>query len=119
MAEVHRQKPDNEALRDLRDETKTIFATLHQMCRDKENIMSKITDWAADEQVNLTAIQTALTNVVTGIAALDALITTFQNSPGTLAPDDQAALTAIQTASAALVAQSQAISVAPPVPAGS
>ena len=78
--------------------------------------MSKITDWAAQEQADLTAISNTLNSIVQGIAALGALITTFQNSPGTLAPADQAALDAIQKQSDALVAQSAAISVAPPGP---
>ena len=78
--------------------------------------MSQVTDWAAKEQADLTAISTTLDGIVTGIAALDTLITNFQNSPGTLSPADQAALDAIQTASDALVTKSQAISVAAPTP---
>ena len=76
--------------------------------------MSKITDWAAAEQADLAQISTTLDGIVTGVAALDTLITNFQNSPGTLAPADQAALDAIQAASKALVTKAAAISVAPP-----
>lgn len=83
---------------------------------EKENrIMSQITDWAAQEEADLTTISTTLDSVVTGVAALDALITAFQNSPGTLSAEDQAALDRIQNASKALVTKSAAISVAPPV----
>jgi hypothetical protein len=82
----------------------------------EKNVMSKLTDWAAEEQADLTAISNTLDQVVTGIAALDVLITQFQNSPGTLAPGDQAALDGIQAASKALVTKSAAISVTPPVP---
>lgn len=78
--------------------------------------MSKVTDWAAQEQADLTAISSTLDTVVTGIAALDKLITDFQNSPGTLSAADQAALDAIKAASGALVTKASAISVTPPVP---
>ena len=78
--------------------------------------MSQLTDWAAAEQADLTAISNTLDTIVAGVAALDTLITNFQNSPGTLSPSDQAALDAIQTASKALVTKSAAIVVTPPVP---
>jgi hypothetical protein len=81
-----------------------------------ERTMSVITDWAAQEQADLTEISNTLDTIVAGIAALDVLITNFQNSPGTLSPADQAALDGIQAASKALKAKSAAISVAPPVP---
>ena len=84
--------------------------------KKEQQAMSQITDWAAQEQADLTAISTALDTVVAGVAALDQLITNFQNSPGTLSAADQTALDGIQAASKALVAKSQAISVAPPVP---
>ena len=78
--------------------------------------MSAITDWAAQEQADLTAISTTLDGVVAGIANLDTLITNFQNSPGTLSASDQAALDGIKAASAALVTKAGAISVTPPAP---
>jgi hypothetical protein len=78
--------------------------------------MLKITDWAAQEQADLTQISTTLDNVVAGIAALDVLITNFQNSPGAFSAADQAALDGIQAASQALVTKSAAISVAAPAP---
>ena len=78
--------------------------------------MSQLTDWAVKEKADLTAISNTLNLVVQGIADLNALIAKFQTSPGTLAPADQAALDDIQKASDALVAQSAAISVAPPAP---
>jgi hypothetical protein len=83
----------------------------------KEQIlMSQITDWAATEGANLAAVSKTLDNLVTGIAALDALIANFQNSPGTLSAADQAALDGIQAASGALVTKAAAIVVAAPVP---
>jgi len=82
----------------------------------ENNIMSKITDWAAQEEVALTTISATLDSVVAGIAALDTLISNFQNSPGTLSSADQAALDGIQAASAALVTKAAAISVTPPAP---
>lgn len=83
---------------------------------NKNTIMSAITDWAAQEQADLTDIKDTLTGVVSGIAALDKLITDFQNSPGTLSPADQAALDGIKAASGALVTQAHAINVTPPPP---
>jgi len=75
---------------------------------------SVIQAWANNEGAALTSIATALSAISAGITALDTMITNFQNSPGTLSPSDQAALDAIQTQSAALVAQSQAVSTTPP-----
>ncbi len=84
---------------------------------EKENtLMSKITDWAAQEEADLSAISASLDTVVAGIAALDQMIADFQNSPGSLSAADQAALDSIQSASKALVTKSAAISVAPPAP---
>lgn len=84
--------------------------------RKLHHLMSQVTDWAAKEQADLTAISITLDGVVTGIAALDTLITNFQNSTGTLSAEDQAALDAIVSASDALVTKAGAISVAPPAP---
>ena len=92
------------------------LATKHDLKELENKIMSAITDWAASEQADLTSISTTLDTVVSGIAALDTLITNLQNSPGTLSASDQAALDAIKAASTALVAKSGAISVTPPAP---
>lgn len=78
--------------------------------------MSQITDWAVQEQADLTAISNTLDSIVAGVTALDALIEQFQNSPGNLSAEDQAALDSIQAASKALVSKAAAISVAPPSP---
>jgi hypothetical protein len=69
--------------------------------------MSVITDFAAKVEANFAALKTA-------IAALDAQIVAFQNSPGTLSATDQAALDQIVADSAALV--TQAGTVTPPTP---
>lgn len=90
------------------------LATKHDLFEMEKRIMSQITDFAAQEQIKLDAISATLDGIVTGIAALDALITQLQNSPGTLSKADQAALDAIQASSQALVAKSGAISVTPP-----
>ena len=76
--------------------------------------MSQVTDWAAREQADLTAISTTLDGIVSGVAALDELIKKFQGSAGTLSAEDQAALDAISVSSAALVSKAAAISTAPP-----
>ncbi len=76
--------------------------------------MSQIMDWAAQEQAALAATSTSLDGVVVGVAALDAMIQAFQNSPGVLSPEDQAALDAITSVSGALAAKAAAISTTPP-----
>ena len=85
--------------------------------RKVNQLMSQVTDWAAKEQADLTAISTTLDGIVTGIAALDTLITNLQSGATGLSAADQAALDGIKAASDALVAKAQAISVAPPTPA--
>src|ERR1035438_3026948 len=77
---------------------------IDQMKQQESKNMSQITDWAAQQQADLTSISTTLDGVVAGIVTLDTLITNFQNSPGTLSAPDQAALDAVQAASKALVA---------------
>ncbi len=93
-----------------------IFGALENIETQQLKIMSQITDWAAQEQADLTTISGTLDTIVSGIAALDALITSLQNSPGTLSAADQAALDSIQSASKALVTKSGAISTAAPGP---
>jgi hypothetical protein len=75
---------------------------------------SAIQIFAAAEQATLTSLSTALTALATGVAALDALITQLQNSPGTISPADQALLDQIQAQSQANLAQANAISTTPP-----
>ena len=89
-------------------------ATKHDLTEAVNQIMSAITDITDAVQANFTTLGSQLGAILTGIAALDTLITNLQNSPGSLSASDQAALNAIQTASAALVAQAQGISTAPP-----
>lgn len=102
-----------EAIRgaNAKHETHVILDRLTQI---EGKIMSAITDWAAAEQANLTAISSTLDSIVTGVKALDDKITALQNAPGTLSPADQAALDAIQAASKDLVTKAAAISTAPP-----
>lgn len=70
--------------------------------------------FAAAEGAILTSLTTALTAVANGVAALDKLINSFQNSTGTLSPADQTALDQIQATSNALLVQVQAINTTPP-----
>lgn len=83
-----------------------------QMKRQRHH--GSVTNELTTIQANLTATGTALTGIATGVLALDALITQFQNSPGSLSPSDQAMLDGIQSASTALAAQAQAISTVAP-----
>ena len=81
--------------------------------------MSQVSDFATAVQSAFDKVNSDLDTITTGIANLDALITAFQNSPGTLSAADQAALDGIQAASQALVTKADAVSVVPPVaPAG-
>jgi broad specificity polyphosphatase/5'/3'-nucleotidase SurE len=98
---------------DEKHEIKTILQRIEERLK---HMASQIQDWAAQEQADLTAISNTLDTIVSGVAALDKLITDFQNSPGTLSAADQAALDAIKAASGALVTKAAAISVTPPAP---
>jgi hypothetical protein len=84
--------------------------------QQENQLMSQITDWAAQEQADLTAISNTLDAVVAGVATLDKMIADFQNSPGTMSAADQTALDNLQAFSKTVVAKASAISVAPPVP---
>lgn len=70
--------------------------------------------FATAEGALLTTVSGALTNLATGILALDATITQLENSPGTISQGDQALLTQALTQSQALVTQVQAISTTAP-----
>ena len=78
--------------------------------------MSQVSDFAAKVQTAFDKVNADLDVITAGIAALDAAIVAFQNSPGTLSAADQAALDDIQAKSAALVAKADAVNVVPPVP---
>lgn len=102
--------------REIHRKMDEVLGALGHLKQGNHHIMSKITDFAAQEQVDLAAISSTLDGIVAGVAALDKLITDFQNSPGTLSAADQAALDAIQTASKSVVSKAAAIVVTPPVP---
>lgn len=89
---------------------------IEELKKEIKVMASKIETWAAQEQADLTAIKSTLDGIATGIANLDAAITAFQNSPGTLSAADQAALDGIQSQVAALKAQSAAIKTDAPAP---
>lgn len=92
------------------------MGALQEINNKLDKIMSQISDFAAAVQTSFDKVNTDLDNITTGIAALDTLITNFQNSPGTLSAIDQAALDAIQKASQALVTKADAINVVAPTP---
>ena len=82
------------AIRTRGNALEAIKELLAQNIEKEHHIMSQITDWAEQEQADLTAVSATLDTVVAGVTALDKLITDFQNSPGTLSAADQAALDA-------------------------
>jgi predicted transcriptional regulator len=87
---------------------------LDALAEGQKRIMSAITDWAAKEQADLSAISATLDGIAAGILNLDQMIQRLQNSPGPLGPDDQAALDAISGASKNLATKASSISVTPP-----
>ncbi len=91
-------------------QTKAILDRIAEM---ETKIMSEITDWAATEEADLSAISATLDGIATGVTALDALIQSLKS--GGLSPTDKAALDVAKAASAALVTKAAAISTAPPV----
>jgi hypothetical protein len=95
-------------------EAALLLEKIDQLSVKLDTIVSKITDFAAAEQVDLTTIATDLNAIVAGVASLDTLITNFQNSPGTLNATDQAALDGIVASSKSLVGQVSAIDVTAP-----
>ena len=76
-----------------------------------EKLMSQITDWADQEEADLTAISGTLNAIVTGVKALNDLIAQLKG--GGLSPADAAKLAEVKAQSAALVTQAAAISTAP------
>ena len=104
----------NKELAAIRQLLEQVNNKVDQVEEQELKIMSQITDWAAAEQADLSTIQATLNGIVTGITALDTLITNLQATATTLSPDDLAALTAVKTASDLLVTQSQAISTTAP-----
>lgn len=84
------------------DALKRIHAKLDAILEGVTNIMSQVSDFA--DKVNANFAQ-----ITAGIAALDAQIVAFQNSPGTLSAADQASLDAIVAASATLATAAQAV----------
>jgi hypothetical protein len=87
-----------------------------QLIQQGQKLMSKVTDFATAVNAAFDKLSTDLDTIKTGIAALDAAIAAFQNSPGTLSAADQAALDDIQAKSQALVVKADAIDTTPPAP---
>lgn len=96
------------------DLIKVVLSKVLQIQKTQESIMSVITDWAAKQQADLTAISGVLDSIATGVNALDALIKQLQNTSGSITPEDQALLDQIEAQSAALVTKAQQINTQPP-----
>ena len=89
---------------------------LDQILAQGKHIMSAITEYVSRVETYVDQTSTKFDDIKAGIANLDALITAFQNSPGTLEPDDQKALDGLETAVKALLAKAGTVDVTPPVP---
>ncbi len=82
--------------------------------KGQENLMSKVTDFAAKEQTDIDALNAKLDAIASGVIALEAKITELQNTVTGLTPEEQAALDAVATASDALVVKANAIDTTAP-----
>jgi pyridoxal biosynthesis lyase PdxS len=74
-----------------------------------DNIMSTISDFAAKQNAFNSKVSGDLDAVATQVTALNALITTLQNSNGTVTPADQATIDQMVAAGTALQAKADAL----------
>jgi hypothetical protein len=74
-----------------------------------DTIMTTIASFTAVVQTAFAKVNSDLDAISTDIASLNAQITAFNNSPGTLSTADQNSLDAISTAAAALQAKADGI----------
>lgn len=86
------------------------LATLHDLKRMENRIMSAIGDWSAKVGPKLDRIQT-------GLDAVQALVEQLQNSPGAITPEDQALLDQIETKVDAIASDADSVPAPPPTPA--
>lgn len=96
--------------------TKALVKRVAKAKKELVNIMSKITDWAAAEEVELAGITSVLNGIIGGIVALDNAIIALQKTPGQLNQEDQDALDRISAASAALRSKAEHIDISIPTP---
>lgn len=95
-------------------------AILIALTNFRSEIMSSISDFAAAQTAFNTDISNDLDAIQTQIADLNTLITTLQNSPGTISAADQATLDQLQSSGTALAAKADALSnKTPPAPPAS
>ena len=93
------------------------IATKQDLEMFTNKIMSAISDFAALQAAYNTEVSSDLDAIQTAITALNAQITTLQNSPGTITPADQATLTSLQAAGVALQSKADALAgKTPPTP---
>lgn len=84
----------------------------------EHNIMSKISEFAAQQEADQTEMLGIITGLQTAVTTLDKLIEDLQNSPGQVTGEDQVALDRIQSASKALVEKLKAVKADADVPPG-
>jgi predicted nucleic acid-binding Zn-ribbon protein len=96
------------------------LATRQDLEMFANKIMSAISDYAAAQAAFNTEVSSDLDAIQTAITALNAQITTLQNSPGPISPADQATLNDLQTAGKALQDKADALAgKTPPTPPAS
>lgn len=93
-----------------------IEQAVNHILSKEDQLMSKVTDFAAKEQLDIDALNTKLDSLATGVTALEAAITTLQNTVTGLTPEEQAALDNVTAQSDALVAKASAIDTTVPTP---
>lgn len=95
-----------------------VDAQLFNILKGQEALMSKVTDFAAQEESDLKAIDTKIDTVITGISDLDKLIQDLEAAipVDTLSPEAQAALDAVTVQRTALMAKIAAIDTTAPTP---
>lgn len=97
--------------------TSGVEHVLATILKNQEKIMSAISDFAAKQTAHNQAIADDLTAIKGKIDEQAALITTLQNSSGTLTTEDQSTLDQLETNNAALQAQADATAgKTPPTP---
>ena len=83
--------------------------------------MSAISDYAAKQAAYNTAVSSDLDAIQAQITTLNTLITTLQDSAGTVTPEDQATIDSLQAAGTALATKADTLAgkTPPVVPVGS
>lgn len=98
-------------------ETQSTQTILHRIEQKVNNIMSKISDFAAAQTAFQDRLDTAVAGLTQDVQTLNDKITELQNSSGEITPEDQALLDAIQERSSVIATKLEALDTLTPPPA--